>query len=240
MADESNIRKRLREALQNTTEDAACDTCLSGLPKYVEAQLDGRNLLAEFPRIANHLDGCLQCAAAYARLYRLERTALADTLPELERPRQADLSFLPPHSAPIPSLGQRLKDAFTEIQSGLRLQLTADLLPGLQPPMVLVPTRAAEDERYAELLYALDSRETVASAAPFKLAVYRDAEQIQNCLVEVTVGPPGRAWPQLGDIRVTLELADSRREGLTNHWGVAAFDAIPAAELGSLTVEVQL
>ncbi|MFZ0543947.1 MAG: hypothetical protein WAM60_00820 [Candidatus Promineifilaceae bacterium] len=241
MADEFTSRERLRNAIQNTTEDAACDACLSQLQEYVEAQLNGRNTLTLFPHIASHLDGCLQCAAAYARLYRLEMDAASGDLPELERPRQPDLSFLPSSPDPQPTLRQRLQAAFTQLQDGLRLQLTADLLPSLLPPPSLAVTRAAaEDERYAEQLYTLDSSDILADDIPVKLSIYRDAESLQNCLVEVTVTPVGRTWPQLADILVVLELPGLHLEQRTNHWGAAAFDQIPTAELGNLVIEVHL
>ena len=241
MADEMLSRERIRDTLQSTTNEAACDACLSQLAEYVAVQLSGRNVLTLFPRIAGHLDGCLQCAAAYARLYRLEMDAAADALPELQRPRRPDLSFLPAAPTPQPSFRELLQSAFTQLQNGLRLQLTVDLLPHLQPPPMLAAARAAgDDERYAEQLYRLDSGDVMESDLPIKLSIYRDSEAPQNCLVEVAVSPAGRAWPQLGGIVVALELPEGRREQHTNPWGVTAFAPVPVTELGSLVVEVQV
>jgi hypothetical protein len=236
MADEQLSRERIRDALQNTTTEAACNVCLAQLEEYVAAQLNGRNVLTLFPKIAGHLDGCLHCAAAYARLYRLELAAVAETLPVLPRPRRPDLSFL----SGGPPLRERLQAALTQLQNGFRLQLSAGLLPLLQPPPALAPTRAAGDERYAEQLYRLDSSEILENDLPIKLSVYRDSEAPQNCLVEVAVSPPGRAWPQLGGIMVALELPDGRREQHTNSWGVTAFAPVPVAELSELLIEVQV
>lgn len=240
MADESLSRERIRTALQSVTGEAACDACLSNLGEYVTAQLSGRNVLSLFPHVAHHLDGCLQCAAAYARLYRLEMDAAADALPELQRPPRPDLSFLAAPT-PQPALRRLLQDALTQLQNGLRLQLSADLLPRLQPPPMLAATRAAgDDERYAEQLYRLDSNDIMESDIPIKLSIYRDSEAPQNCLVEIAVSPPGRAWPQLGGIMVALELPEERREQRTNPWGVTAFAPIPVVELSKLLIEVQL
>jgi hypothetical protein len=240
MADELLSRERIRDALQNTTAEAACDACLSQLAAYVEAQLDGRNVLTLFPYIASHLDGCLQCAAAYARLYRLEMDAAAEALPELDRPRRPDLSFLTAVSDPQPSLRELLQAAITELKNGLRLQLSADLLPRLQPPTLAVTRAAADDERYAKQLYTLDSSDMIESDVPIKLSVYRDSEEPQNCLVEVAVSPAGRVWPQLGGIVVALELPEGRHEQRTNNWGVTAFAPVPVTALSELLIEVQI
>ncbi|MCB8944490.1 MAG: hypothetical protein H6658_12140 [Ardenticatenaceae bacterium] len=239
MVDEQTARKRIKETLQNTTEETACATCLAQLADYVTAQINGRPPSTLYPHIASHLDGCLTCAAAYARLYRLEMAAAAETLPELQQPRQPDLSFLPSPAAG-PSWQQRLKAAFTQLQNGLRLQLSADLLPHLPPPARPALTRTVAEERYAEQLYALDSSDVLDSHVPLKLSIYRDGDAPQNCLVEVSVAPAGRAWPLLAGIVVTLALPTGRREERTNAWGVAAFPHVPLAELSHLLLEVQL
>jgi len=241
MADEITPRERMRDALQNKTDKAACDGCLSRLEEYVAAQLDGRDYLSLFPEIAIHLDGCLQCAAAYARLYRLELAAATATLPQLQQPRLPDLAFLQPAPGPQPTLPDLLRAAISQLKNGVRLQLSAGLLPHLQPPPALSPTRTpAGEERYAEQLYMLDSSEISDSEGLLKLAVYRDEQQPQDCLVEVTVTPPGRTWPLLAGILVALELPNLRREQRTNPWGAAAFAQVPIAELDKLLVEVQI
>jgi hypothetical protein len=167
--------------------------------------------------------------------------AAADALPELERPRQPDLSFLTAVPDPQPTLRELLQAALTQLQNGLRFQLSADLLPRLQPSPALAATRAADDdERYAEQLYRLDSSDILESDIPVKLSVYRDSEEPQNCLVEIAVSPAGRAWPQLGGIVVALELPEGRREQHTNNWGVTAFAPVPVTALSELLIEVQI
>jgi hypothetical protein len=241
VADELLSRERLKDALRNTTDEAACDACLARLGEYVAAQLDGRNVLTLFPQTAGHLDGCLQCAAAYARLYRLEMDAAAGVLPELQRPRRPDLSFLTADPNPLPPLRELLQAGLTRLQNGLRLQLSADLLPRLQPsPMIAAIRAAGDEERYAERLYQLDSGDVLDSDLPIRLTVYRDSESPENCLVEVAVSPAGRSWPQLGGIIVALELPEGRREQQTNNWGVTAFAPVPVDELSELLIEVQL
>jgi hypothetical protein len=241
MAEEITARERMREALQNKTDGAACDACLPRLEEYVAAQLNGRNYLNLFPEIASHLDGCLHCAAAYARLYRLELAAATATLPQLQQPRLPDLAFLQPAAGPPPTLPELLRTALTKLQNGVRLQLSAALLPHLQPLPSLSPTRTPSgDERYTEQLHTLDSTDILGSEIPLKLAVYRDRQQPQKCLIEVAVTPPGRAWPLLAGIVVALELPDLRREQRTNPWGVAAFDQVPVADLDKVLIEVQL
>ncbi len=241
MPDDMTPHEQMREALQARGDEAACEACLSQLEAYITAQLDGRNYLALFPQTARHLDGCLSCAAAYARLYRMELAAAAETLPQLQQPRLPDLAFLSAVPDQQPPLTDLLRTAVTRLQNRIRLHLSADLLPRLQPPPTLAPTRAPADaQRYAEQLFSLDPGEALRADLPLTLTVYRDGQQPQNCLVEITVAPSGRAWPNLAGMMVILVLPDQRREQPTNPWGVAAFEQVPVAELSELVIEVQL
>ncbi|MBX3056563.1 MAG: hypothetical protein KF770_08835 [Anaerolineae bacterium] len=237
MTDEWAAYKQLRAALQVTDDDATCDAVLAQLGDYVAAQMDGAPF-SVFPHIATHLDGCLTCAAAYGRLYRLALADQTNTLPSLQNPRLPDLSFLTP-TPTVPSLGERLRTAVEKWGNGWRIRLTADLLPLLQPQITPIPLRASSDEeRYAELLLALEPDESLQSDIPFKLLVYRDAQSPTDCLVEVWVQPHGRAWPHLAGFTVTLQLPDHTNQQTTNPWGVATFPHIPVNGLAALSITI--
>ncbi len=238
MADERMRYSLLKEAVQVTGDEAMCQAVLAQLDDYVAAQLNGRDPFPLFPHIAVHLDGCLNCAAAYGRLCHLALAEQNNTLPTLQTPRQPDLSFLTPPVA-VPSLADRLRTAVTQLENGWRFRLSADLLPLLQPQAAPIPVRAPEtEERYAELLLALEPDETLQAELPFKVLVYRDAQSPTDCLVEVWVQPHGRAWPHLAGYTVTLGLPNHTHQQITTPWGVAAFPHIPIHELDSLVLTI--
>lgn len=238
MADERTRHKQLMAALQTPNDEAICDAVLEQLNDYVAAQVNGRAPFSIFPHIATHLDGCLTCAAAYGRLYRLALADQTGALPSLQNPRQPDLSFLSPTPVAA-SLVDRLRAAVEKLDNGWRLRLSADLLPLLQPQAVPVPLRASSaEERYAELLLALEPDQSLQTDIPFKLLVYRDAESTADCLVEVSVQPHGRAWPHLAGFTVTLQLPNHTHQQTTNAWGAAAFEHIPIPALNNLVITV--
>lgn len=235
MANESTRRQQLKEVLQTTTDEAACDVVLGQLDEYVAAQLNGRDPFPLFPHIAVHLDGCLLCSAAYGRLYRLALAEQNEALPIVQNPRQPNLSFLPP----VLSLADKLRTAVEKLHNGWRFHLSADLLPLLQPQPALMPVRApTTDDRYAELLLSLEPDESLQTDLPFKLLVCRDAQSPADCLVEVWVQPHGRAWPHLAGFTVTLQLPDQTHQQSTNPWGVASFAQIPVKHLSNLTIVI--
>jgi hypothetical protein len=242
MADETTRRERLKEALQVKTDAAACDAVMSQLDTYVAAQLDGRDPFTHYPHIAVHLDGCLSCATAYGRLYHLALAEQSETLPTLQHIRQPDLSFLTPTS-PLSTLADRLRTALEraieQLENGWRFRLSADLLPLLQPQSAPVPLRAPDkSERYTELILALEPPGELQAELPFKLMVYKDSQTPTECLVEVWVQPPARAWPRLAGFIVTLQLPEPTFQKTTNPWGVAAFEHIPVDALNNLVIIV--
>jgi len=238
MADETTRKEQLKAALQVKTGEAACDAVLAQLDEYVAAQLDGRDPFTLYPQIAVHLDGCLTCAAAYGRLYRLALAEQTETLPNLQQSRQPDLSFLTPTN-PLSTLADRLRTAVERLENGWRLHFSADLLPLLQPQSAPVPVRAPDkSERYTELILALEPEKDLQAKIPFKLLVYKDNQTPTECLVEVWVQPPDRTWPQLAGFIVTLQRADQSYEQTTNPWGVATFTQIPIQTLDTLSITI--
>jgi len=204
------------------------------LHDYIAAQLAGAPYRAQFPAIALHLDGCVECAELYDRLY---LAALAEQQAQLAAPAvlpEPDLTFLQP--AALPTLLAQVQSAFQRIGARITLQLTPDLLPALRPALATAALRAPTDEaRYHDVLLELTGDEW-----PLTLRAYRDAQQPDTCLVEVQLTLPDRAWPNLGDLAVTLHRQDKQRTLLTDAWGLAVFEEVAVAELAELQVEVVL
>jgi hypothetical protein len=58
--------------------------------------------------------------------------------------------------------------------------------------------------------------------------------------VEITLAPPGRAWPDLAGIQVQLAWGGETRRAASDAWGVAAFEEIPLTALPSLAVHIHI
>ena len=54
-------------------EDAGCEGGFAVLGEYVEAELDGRNVVALFPAVAAHIRNCPACAEDYRGVLALAR-----------------------------------------------------------------------------------------------------------------------------------------------------------------------
>ena len=246
-------RGLLMEVLRSEPDDAACQVYSRQLDQYVTAQLAGEDYMARFPGLAVHLDACPDCADIYARFYELELAEAADRLPQPEHLPDPDLSFLlsentrPLSPAALRSrlrataLAERLRTTLHRIGDQITFQLSAELLPLLRPSPAAAWVRAPNDsERYDKVLLALDPGETLRSDLPITLTAYRDAHHSGMCLLEVLVEPPGRSWPELGGIGVSLIVADERRRATTDAWGLAAFEDVPIAQLTDITFEITL
>lgn len=232
LGDANARREKLIRAIQTEHNADACAACLAQIDDYVAAQLDGRDYAALFPEVALHLDACLDCTGAYARLYDTEWAARMNALPALARVPEPDLSFLGAESP-----ADRLRDAVRRIGGRLTLRLSPDLLAQLRPTPTAAALRAPQDtRRYHETLLTLEPTPDL----PIGLAAYRDAQRPQMCLVEVTVEPPDRAWPDLGGIEVALATRDAEQFGVTDDWGLASFENVPVDDLAGLMVSVAL
>jgi hypothetical protein len=199
--------------------------------------LAAEDYLASFADVALHLDRCVTCADSYARLYELEVALAADALPDPAAMPAPDLSFL---RQPAQSLLARLAGALTTSATTLRLQFTDDLLALLQPTQPSPLTRAAgDDARYAHVLYELQPQQLPPTPLPFKMTLYRDAQQPLQCLVEVLVMPPGVHWPNLGGYIVTLQIGETVMTQTSDAWGAVAFAALPLARVGEITLIVE-
>ncbi len=258
MADKVSFKEeggqaRLIRALRSKPDDEACQACLSQLDEYIAAQLAGEDYAARFANVAAHLDACLDCAGAYARLYELELADATNRLPQPDQLPDPDLGFLR-HAVAEPfsptmrqdllkpaDLAEQLQNAIRRTGERLTLQLSNDLLALLRPSPTALLTRApADTERYGEQLLNLEPAMVPDLDIPITVTAYRDAHQPEMCLVEAVVEPAGRSWPDLGGIRVTLLLAGEKRQATTDAWGVASFEGVRINKLAEMTFEVTL
>jgi hypothetical protein len=227
-------------AIRFAPAEAACRACLDHLDDYIAAQLAGEDYATLLPAVAAHLDACSECATAYARLYELEVAEATGRLPQPARLPIPDLSFLQSGRLPgsQPSLADQLRAAVTHLGDRLRFQLSADLLPLLQPLPAVGLRAPAGEGRYGEQLLSLDPDPALQASIPFQLAAYRDARRPELCLVEVTAAPPGRSWPDLVGITARLAWPDAEQQAITDAWGLASFEGIPADSLDQLVIEI--
>ncbi len=215
---------RLRKAVVGQSEPDWA-TVLPQLDDYIEAQLNGSDYAALYPDMALLLDQSVSLAEAYARLY-AEREADYSTV-DAEVP-SADLSFL---QAP---LGERIQRAIERGGNAIRLRLDAGLLPLLAPPTSLEPVfRAPDASRYADHVLHLD-------AEVFTLDAWTDSAETSRCLLEVTVEPPGKSWPDLADSTVTVTVAGQIHSEKTDAFGLASFANLPVNDLATLELAIEL
>ena len=229
-----NRQAELAQVLRWQASELAQHPSADQLQLYVEAQLRGLPYQTDHADLAHHLDGCVACAEAYGRLYELMLAEEQATVALPERIPAADLAFLQP--LPQTTWLAQIRAAIKLVGQQLTLQLSPDLLPGLQPTLAGGTLRAPSDEeRYHEQILALDDE-----ALPLNIAAYRDGQQPAHCLLEITVTPPDRSWPDLADIVVTLHIAGGRRSAVTDAWGLAVFADVPIEQLAEMQVTVDL
>jgi hypothetical protein len=235
-------RQRLLQTITAQPDDSACSACVAKLDEYVAAQLRGEDYLQTYADVARHLDSCLDCANAYALLYDLELAGA--TLPQPDQLPQPDLSFLEPaiaNTTASPTFGEKLRAALEQTVGGFELQLSPAFFAGLAPQPAFSALRGSdESQRYGERLFSLDPDEESTATFPLMLAAYRDNANRDLCLLEVTTTPPGRSWPELEGIQVTLHAENNTWKGHTDAWGLASFEGIPLALLDQLLIEVVL
>jgi hypothetical protein len=66
----------LGRLLGSGAEDSGCDVALSVLDQYVEAEIEGSNVLALWPTVAQHLQNCDACREDREGLIALTRRNL--------------------------------------------------------------------------------------------------------------------------------------------------------------------
>lgn len=228
----ADLHKQLAQAIRLQLDDMICQKILPQLDAYITAQLAGHHYRLMFPEVALHLDGCLECAHAYGRLYELALAEVAQQLPHPAYIPAPNLDFLSRKTAV--SLAQHLQTALHRTANHLTLQLSTALLPLLQPPPTLALRASTDEDRYSQCLLTLEANDIL----PFALAVYQDAHNPDVCLVEVTVEWADRHWPDLAGTAVFLRTPTHHTHTTTDAWGVAVFDGVLAAELAEMIIEV--
>ena len=224
---EDNRMKRLREAIVGQS-DVDLTTLLPQLDAYIDAQINGEDYVGLFPEVAMRLDQSVELSEAYARLYEVAVQETVDYQQQTTEVPQPDLSFLQP------SLSERLQDVIERVGNQVRVRLSDALLPLLEPPPSFEPAfRAPDAERYSEHILHLD-------AEVFTLDAYRDSAETTNCLLEITVEPPGKAWPDLADSIVNVSAGSYAQQEQTDAFGQASFENVPITELASLELAIEL
>ncbi len=230
-------REKLMKILRSQPDDVICRRCLDNLEDYVASQLAGEDYLSRFADMATHLDGCPECAGAYARVYELE---LADSSNQLLQPDyipEPDLSFLNPQ--PLRSQMDLLKQAIRQWSDGISFQLTTELLQWLRPsPMPQLRKTPTTQDRFGELILNLSSDQLPELELPVSVAIFMDTQNPKICMVELIVASPGRSWPNLEGSKVTLKINDKEKTTETDHNGLAAFTDIPIDALDTLQINV--
>lgn len=221
--------------LRTKPTEADCNRCIAQLDAYVTLQLEEGDYRGEFPWVAQHLDSCVDCVEAYAQVYELLWAENNGRLPQPATIPQPDLSFLDPAA----NLWTTLQTALQMTQQQITLRLDAMLAAMLLPQASLGLVRGGEDGRFGEQLLALTPAQTPI-ALPFSLNAYADSENSEMCLVEVTVEPLGKSWPELGGQQVIVRYLDTMHTAVTDDWGTAVFTNIPRTELQNLILEIRL
>lgn len=212
--------------------------CLEQLDEYVTAQINGEPYLEQFSDLAVLLDAHPECVEAYALLHELITADLNQTLAQPQHVPQPDLSFL---RAAVPSLLSQLTAALQQTADTITLTLSEALVAALRPLPTAAPAlRRAQSDRYGEELVKLEPENALPLPIPFTLQAYRDNQNPSQALIEITVQPPGKSWPELAGYPVTLHYANQSRQATTDAWGIVSFLEIPVQFLSQLVIEVHL
>ena len=110
-------RARILAVIQSALSGGKGPHVLDQLDDYIAAQLASEAYLARFSDVAIHLDACLDCADAYARLYELEIAEATNSLPSLTHDALPDLSFLTRPQAP-----QSASDLVAQLRAAVQFQ----------------------------------------------------------------------------------------------------------------------
>lgn len=223
----------LRQTLTGAVPDAA-QVDLAQLEAYAAAQLRGEAAARLYPQVAQQLDASVELAAIYNRLSDLLAADAADALPQPAVMPQPDLSFL----RRAPTVAEQVAQALARVGKTLRVVFSAELLPQLTPPPALAGVRSAQAR--GETLFLLSPDQLPAGTEPFTISAYRDSADADQCVVEITVEPLDREFPDFGGIPVSLEAGDVTAAAETDSWGTVTFERVPVAKLGALVVDIDL
>ena len=237
---------QLAQALLAPIDTAACTVCLDELEDYITGQLASADYQARWPRVAQHLDSCVDCAESYALLYQARLAEHSLLLPA--HIPTADLSFLQAGAVgPLEPADLRANRQARKLQralgaaverSGARLRLTLsrallDLL-ATRPAGPALAFRSGDEQALLEL--ALD--EPNAEVARLQLSAYAAPAPSEHCTVRIQLALHDREWPDLAGVQVALLTQDEHRQTTTDAWGEATFADVPLAALPILQIEI--
>lgn len=238
-SDEERL-KRLKRVLQTQPDnEERLAVYIEQLPDYIAAQRRGENCAAQFPELSEALDAMPELAAAYARLYDLEVAEAEQKALTAEKPLAApNLSFLTANKTP---LRQQLKEALQIAGEQIQLQFNERLLTLLAPPPAMAAVRSApvDAERYDQHIVSISPEALTDLVMHLTIDIYRDTNNPEDCLVEITVEPKGKSWPELEGSEVTISYGDQSQTAETDAWGNVSFTDVAYSRLDSLKLSVK-
>lgn len=218
----------LEKILQIEPSEAQFDACLDQLGDFISAQLAGKDYETLFPDLVAYLNTDASLADIYSRLYTLAVDVQSDQIriTEPDRPTR-DLIF----------------DAIEYLEGAIAMLFSADILGRLHLEPALGGGALKASEAKAEL-YKLDPKEHSISEWPATITVQSTVQSNRDeaglCTVQVQVTPPGRAFPNLSGIEVSVEIPDLETyEQKTDMLGVATFDNLQVAHLSQMRVIIK-
>lgn len=239
---EAQRMKRLQQALEQEFSEEALAAYRAQLSDYIAMQLRGDNYLEQFAELAVALDSSPELAAVYHRLYELEVAEANNQLPAAVPPAKPDLNFLQAQTPTTsPTLGQLLRPALHSIGEQIQLQFNETLLALLVPPPSAALTRSApaDSDRYDYHLAQLTPAQLPDLLTELTINIYQDSQNTADCLVEVTVEPAGRSWPDLAGSEVTIYYGTESQTAVTDAWGNTSFTGVTFEHLPTLKIEVR-
>jgi len=221
----------LEQVLKTEPSKTQFDAYLGQLDDFIAAQLAGEEYETQFPDLVAYLNTDARLADVYSRLYRLEVDAQSDNIRVREFVPKANLNFMYPIVDPLLGAIERIKGAIS-------IDFSSELLDGLQTKTVLASSALKASESKKEL-YKLDLAEHGLSEWPATITVLSNENEAELCTVQVQVAPPGRAFPNLSGIEVSIEIPDlDTCDQKTNMLGVVTFDSLQIAHLSQMRVVI--
>jgi hypothetical protein len=235
-ANNQNIQaQRLSQVLLATPSEQDCQACLDALEAYIDAQLAGQPYTTRYTQVAQHLDACIACAESYGLIY--ETRLNEATQPEPAAIPKPDLSFLTPASTAIDQLNSLITSATEWLGNQLRFSFSQALLDLLPPPM---PSTLAVRGSQAMPLQDITLELAGGSISQVHVVVLQRAEATDQCDLHIQLTIPGREWPDLVGIPITLNYGVQHASALSDAWGEAVFRGVPIRELAEMQIGVGL
>lgn len=136
----AELKRVIESILTAEDEPATCQLYRHSISAYVEAELDGRDAVSLYPRLAEHLETCPDCYEEYRDLRQILLLERQGKLAEPPRPGQFDFSFLE-ELAPQPSIWVTTEANVRRLATGITAQLSTALATLSSLPETLMPYR---------------------------------------------------------------------------------------------------